>query len=55
MLEPVTAAAVSGVGLGDLLPPVGHDQSLHEALDTTTPAAGWSFTSSPRWLSSSAN
>jgi hypothetical protein len=30
-------------------------KSLHEALDTTTPAAGWSSTSSPRWPSSSAS
>ena len=30
-------------------------KSLHEALDTTTPADGWSSTSSPRWPSSSAS
>ncbi|GAA4511542.1 hypothetical protein GCM10023096_18280 [Nonomuraea ferruginea] len=30
-------------------------RSLHEALDTTAPAAGWSSTSSPPWRSSSAN
>jgi DNA invertase Pin-like site-specific DNA recombinase len=30
-------------------------KSPHEALDTTTPAAGWSSTSSPRWRSSSAS
>jgi DNA invertase Pin-like site-specific DNA recombinase len=30
-------------------------KSLHEALDTTTPADGWSSTSSRRWPSSSAS
>lgn len=30
-------------------------KSLHEALDTTTAAADWSSTSSPRWPSSSAS
>jgi DNA invertase Pin-like site-specific DNA recombinase len=29
-------------------------KSLHEALDTTAPAGGWSSTSSPGWRSSSA-
>ncbi len=34
-----------GVGFG----------SLREALDNAIPAAGWSSTSSPRWLNSSAS
>jgi DNA invertase Pin-like site-specific DNA recombinase len=45
LIQIVTALRRQGVGF----------KSLHEALDTTTPAANWSSTSSPRSASSSAS